>query len=344
MQPNRPKQQSDGNESASETDEDTAKIEAVWKQKLEATTKNAIKQLTTQHKEELSAKEQHVDTLTETVDKLRMSYNESSEYYYQLYLEKCELSLILQEKQIELKRSKDKQREMGKRYFQQQQRTEELESKLNQISTTFSSRMSAIQSQPKKHRPTKSTVNDLASIEAQFRNLLKNGDDTDDDNNSSFPDTTNNNNEYLENQIIELNSKLNQNNDELLLLKQENNKLKNQLSSKQGGSDQFYQERTNKLSAKVSLFQQNIYNLMSLLQNVEQEYMQKCGKLPKVTKAIDWRNEYDPKQYKSKQLNQSTTSSVPSQPTNQKIDTKKSKKSKKSKKKEIKTRHQLHSQ
>eukprot|EP00483_Globobulimina_turgida_P002233 UN02235 len=83
-------------------------------------------------------------------------------------------------------------------------------------------------------------------------------------------------------------------------LKFEKKSLQDQLASKQGGSDQFYVERTNKLTTKISLFQQNIYNLMSLLQNVEQEYMQKCGKLPKVTKAIDWRNEYDPKKYKAK--------------------------------------------
>lgn len=106
------------------------------------------------------------------VDKLRASCAESNEFYYQLWLEKCELSLVLQEKQIEVKQSRDKQKEMGKRYFQQKQRSEELQSKLNQISSSFSSRMSAIQSAPRQHRPTKSTVNDLAAIEQQFRDLL----------------------------------------------------------------------------------------------------------------------------------------------------------------------------
>ena len=107
------------------------------------------------------------------VDKLRSSFAESNQFYYQLWLEKCELSLVLQEKQVEAKRSREKQKEMGKRYFQQKQRSEELQSKLNQLSSSFSSRFSAIQSAPRQHRPTKSTVNELASIEQQFRDLLK---------------------------------------------------------------------------------------------------------------------------------------------------------------------------
>ena len=59
--------ESSGNESAPETDDDTAKIEAVWKQRLEATTKNAINQLQSQHAEEISARQERVETLNETV-------------------------------------------------------------------------------------------------------------------------------------------------------------------------------------------------------------------------------------------------------------------------------------
>merc|ERR1719361_838474 len=135
--------ESSGNESAPETDDDTAKIEAVWKQRLEATTKNAINQLQSQHEEEISARQERVQNLNETVDKLRVSNAESNYSYYQLWLEKCELSLILQEKQVELKRSRDKQKEMGKRYFVQKQRSEELQSQLGLLSSSFSSRVSA---------------------------------------------------------------------------------------------------------------------------------------------------------------------------------------------------------
>merc|ERR1712129_615144 len=56
---------SDGNESAPETDDDTTKIEAIWKQKLEHKTKQAINNLTEKHLDEISAKEERVGTLKE---------------------------------------------------------------------------------------------------------------------------------------------------------------------------------------------------------------------------------------------------------------------------------------
>lgn len=61
------KSASSGNESAPETDDDSAKIEAVWKQRLEIKTKNAINQLQSQHAEEISARQEKVQTLSETV-------------------------------------------------------------------------------------------------------------------------------------------------------------------------------------------------------------------------------------------------------------------------------------
>lgn len=64
------------------------------------------------------------------------------------------------------------------------------------------------------------------------------------------------------------------------------------------GSESFYSERADKLNVKCTVFQQSIYGLMALLQSVEEEYLTKCGKLPKGTRAVDWRNEYDPKQYR----------------------------------------------
>merc|ERR1712228_135226 len=295
------KKSDDSNDSAPETDDDTAKIEAIWKQKLEQTTKNAINNLTEKHQDEISQKEKKVGSLKETVDVLRSHLMESNEYYYQQYIEKCNLSLILQEKQIEVKRSKDKQKEMGKRYFMTQQRTEELESKLNEISHTFSSRMSQIQSAPQTHRPTKSTVSDLASIEEQFRSLLK--EDNESAKKVKNESADDGKNDYMENEMIRLHAKINELSKyktQCQKLKNDNKVLSNQLANnaKQGGADQFYQERANKLSHKVGIFQQNIYNLLSLLTNVEQEFMSKCGKLPKVTRSIDWRNEYDPKKYK----------------------------------------------
>eukprot|EP01084_Bolivina_argentea_P048020 88509_1 len=288
---------SSGNQSASETEEDSAKLERIWKSKLEETTKKAINQLTTQHKEELKSADVRVSDLNATVDALRGNVADSSEQFYQMYLAKCELSLMVQEKQIDAARWKSKHKEMAKRLFYQQQKTEDVQSKLTQISSTFSTRMNAIQSMPKKHRPTKSTVNDLASIEAQFRTLLKTDHTTQ---KPQQPQLTNADSSFLESEIIELKARVTANNDQMLLIRQENAQLKREAKTaqKSAGADQFYQERSNKLSQKVSAFQQNIYNLMSLLQNIEQEYMQKCGKLPKATKSIDWRNEYDPKKYK----------------------------------------------
>merc|ERR1712129_433221 len=339
---------SDGNESAPETDDDTTKIEAIWKQKLEHKTKQAINNLTEKHLDEISAKEERVGTLKESVINLRSSLMESSEYFYQQYIEKCNLSLILQEKQIELKRSKDKQKEMGKRYFMSQQRTEELESQLKGISQTFSSRMQSIVAAPKTHRPTKSTVSDLTSIEEQFRNLLLKEEDTPTivKSKSDGDVVDDQKTDYMEDEIIKLNQRINELTKykaQVQKLKNDNKVLSNQLANnaKQSGSDQFYKERADKLSHKVGAFQQNIYNLLSLLTNVEQEYMSKCGKLPKVTRAIDWRNEYDPKKYKYSQtipsmnggahptngtfvINQSKTS-----PTDQAMNSKKKKSKKK---------------
>merc|ERR1712003_604123 len=109
---------------------------------------------------------------------------------------------------------------------------------------------------PKTHRPTKSTVSDLASIEEQFRNLLK------EDNSLSVTphksDGSNEKNEYVENEMIRMRAKI----DELSKykaqaqkLKADNKVLSAQLANnaKQGGFDQFYQERANKLSHKVSV-------------------------------------------------------------------------------------------
>mmetsp|Transcript_42319 Transcript_42319/g.69771 ORF Transcript_42319/g.69771 Transcript_42319/m.69771 type:complete len:1066 (-) Transcript_42319:132-3329(-) len=327
-------QQRDDNESASETEEESVKLEAIWKQKLEATTKNAINALTSKHQAEITQKEKKVEDLNETATTLRNQLQESQEYYYQMYGEKCDLSLILQEKQLELTRAKQKQKEMGKRYFQQQQRNEELESRLNDLSQTFTSRMSAMQAAPSRHQPTQSTVHDLQYIEQQFRDLLssEHGDAPaqangggkgkahahhDDDDRKTGAG-------YLEDEIIKLQqsasehqqrvSALTEQND---LLRAQNASLQHEMSSKQGGVDAYYTERTTKLTTKVSAYQQNIYSLMALLQNVEQEYMTKCGgKLPKATLAVDWRNAYDPKKYKQKHthvqtlLDQSTTDSA----------------------------------
>jgi len=304
--------ESSGNESAPETDDDTAKIEAVWKQRLEATTKNAINQLQTQHEEEMTARLETVETLNDTVDKLRSSFAESNEFYYQLWLEKCELSLVLQEKQVEVKRSRDKQKEMGKRYFQQKQRSEELQSKLNQLSSSFSSRMSAIQSAPRQHRPTKSTVNDLAAIEQQFRDLLRV-----EHSNSLSPNSRpvgaghsaagsgtmdSAERQYLENELVRLQETVSLRERKVASLEAENDALKseNVRLQKRGGSESFYAERADKLKRKCTVFQQNIYGLMGLLQTVEQEYLTKCGKLPKGTRAVNWRDEYDPKHYRQR--------------------------------------------
>lgn len=201
---------------------------------------------------------------------------------------------------------------MGKRYFQQKQRSEELQSKLNQISSSFSSRMSAIQSAPRQHRPTKSTVNDLAAIEQQFRNLLavespstlslgkmtgspKHGAIA---SGSSALDSAER--EYLENELIRLHESVSLRDEKVASLEAENERLKSEniRLQKQGGSESFYAERADKLKRKCTVFQQNIYGLMGLLQSVEQEHLTKCGKLPKGTRAVDWRNEYDPKQYR----------------------------------------------
>merc|ERR1719334_1624606 len=77
---------------------------------------------------------------------------------------------------------------------------------------------------------------------------------------------------------------------------------------------------------------------MGLLTTVEQEFMLKTGKLPKVTKAIDWRNEFDPKKYKhkaQKQKHETTATFVETE-----LSTKKEKKDKKrSKKKKQKHAH-----
>merc|ERR1712129_237276 len=178
----------------------------------------------------------------------------------------------------------------------------ELESQLKGISQTFSSRMQSIVAAPKTHRPTKSTVSDLTSIEEQFRNLLLKEEDTPTiaKSKSDGDDVDDQKTDYMENEIIKLNQRINELTKykaQVQKLKNDNKVLSNQLTNnaKQSGSDEFYKERADKLSHKVGAFQQNIYNLLSLLTNVEQEYMSKCGKLPKVTRAIDWRNEYDPK-------------------------------------------------
>merc|ERR1712129_676413 len=82
-----------------------------------------------------------------------------------------------------------------------------------------------------------------------------------------------------------------------------------QSTSEQHGADAFLKERNAVLKAKAGAFQESIYNLMGLMTTVEQEFMLKTGKLPKVTKAIDWRNEFDPKKYKQKSKQTATHSS-----------------------------------
>eukprot|EP01084_Bolivina_argentea_P087797 158557_1 len=198
-----------GDGSASETEEDTAKLEAIWKQKLEQTTKNAINQLTSAHDDEIQKKQNEVSDLNSSISALRNNLSETSEWYYQLYMEKCDLSLVLQEKQINLNKSKDKMKEMGKKYFQSQSRTEELESKMSELSETFSSRISAIQSAKPSHRPTKSTVNDLTNIEQQFRNLLKSETKPPKTQYATHTGSANDKSSFLESEIISLKTKLN---------------------------------------------------------------------------------------------------------------------------------------
>ena len=107
------------------------------------------------------------------LDSVRGSLSEHQQFCYVQWLESRALSVALRERQFEGERWRERQKEMGKRYFAQKQRSEDLQSKLNALSSSFSSRFSAIQCAPRRHRPTKSTVNELASIEQQFRDLLK---------------------------------------------------------------------------------------------------------------------------------------------------------------------------
>jgi len=123
----------------------SSKEEALWKKKVEEVSKNAINQLQSKHELELTKQYDELRQAKDVSKDLSWRLIESHEFYYQLYIQKCELSLQLLEKQNEIKQEKEKSKEIAKRYYAKIDEADDLTRQIKELTESYHSRFLTIQ-------------------------------------------------------------------------------------------------------------------------------------------------------------------------------------------------------